>query len=162
MSRFTYHCFTASQIFTVLFFLQRSESWFAQHVHVEGRWKDALSAYFLCLVSALSVIDPVERVAWLSLLNKARQRCCQRKVRHAWFHHIRLSEFAEFHNLLQELRQEECSFIDLCTGQWNPGSHWHPHNLPGHLLQPTQTTTFQDKNHNQLIPANERLSVCLR
>ena len=87
-------------------------------------------------------MDPVERVAWVCLLNKARQRRRRRIVRRAWVHDInqRRLEFGEFHHLLQELRQDESRFqqyFRLTCAQFDDllARIGAPHNLPGHQLQ---------------------------
>ncbi|KAK5602545.1 hypothetical protein CRENBAI_008983 [Crenichthys baileyi] len=56
--------------------------------------------------------DAIERVAWLYLLNKARERRRLAPLRRVWIHQTiqRRSEFGEFHHLLQELRAEEDRF----------------------------------------------------
>ncbi|KAK5606376.1 hypothetical protein CRENBAI_022217 [Crenichthys baileyi] len=56
--------------------------------------------------------DAIERMAWLYLLNKARERRRLAPLRLVWIHQTiqRRSEFGEFHHLLQELRAEEDRF----------------------------------------------------
>ncbi|XP_029938044.1 protein ANTAGONIST OF LIKE HETEROCHROMATIN PROTEIN 1-like [Salarias fasciatus] len=100
--------------------------------------------------------DRIRRVAWLYLLNKARQRRRRAHGRRLWVHPIiqRRSEFGEFHHLLQELREDEGRFqgyFRLSRAQFDDL-----------LARIGARITLQDTNYRRSIPPEERLSICLR
>ncbi|MED6240301.1 hypothetical protein ATANTOWER_018998 [Ataeniobius toweri] len=100
--------------------------------------------------------DAIERVAWLYLLNKARERrrlAPPRRVRILQTIQRR-SEFGEFHHLLQELRAEEDRFqryFRLSPDQFD--------NL---LTRISARISYQDTNYRRSISTEERLSICIR
>lgn len=100
--------------------------------------------------------DHIETVAWYYLLYKARQRRLAASRRRVWIHQTirRREEFGEFHHLLQELRQDEVRFqryFRLSRPQFDDL-----------LSRIGARITYQDTNYRRSIPAEERLSICLR
>ncbi|KAK5607994.1 hypothetical protein CRENBAI_006742 [Crenichthys baileyi] len=83
--------------------------------------------------------DAIERVAWLYLLNKARES--RRLPPYQTIQ--RRSEFGEFHHLLQELR----AFSSV------------PAQFDNVLTRIGARISYQDTNYRRLISAEERLSI---
>ncbi|XP_038164585.1 uncharacterized protein LOC119798981 [Cyprinodon tularosa] len=100
--------------------------------------------------------DEIERVAWLILINKARERRFRARRCHIWIHETiqRRSVCGEFHHLLQELRADEGRF-----------QRYHcltPAQFDELLSRIGARITYQDTNYRRSISAEERLSICLR
>ena len=125
----------------------------ARHHGASRRGRATSGSSCVCYTN---IMDSVQREAWLCLINRARQRRRRRIVRRVWVHDIilRRSEFGEFHHLLQELRQDESRFqryFRLTCAQFDDL-----------LARIGARITYQDTNYRSSIPANERLSICLR
>ena len=99
----------------------------------------------------MSTADPIETLAWLYLIKKARKRRRQAPVRRFWVHPIlqQRSQFGEFHHLLQELREDEVRFqryFRLSRAQFDDL-----------LTRISARITRQDTNYRRSIPPEERL-----